>query len=120
MAISHRSARIDKEILDRYSSGEDYGFTKTVVPVKLSQYGEEKLISRSQAKRLLARVDQFKTVLFDFEGVAAIGQAFADEIFRVYARNHSGIELVPINALPEVQQQIHSARSHLARETGGS
>ena len=119
MAISNRSARIDKEIFDQYSSGEDYGFTKTVVPVKLSQYGEEKLVSRSQAKRLLARVDQFKTVVFDFEGVAGIGQAFADEIFRVFAHDHPGIELVPINALPEVQQQIQSARSQLARETGG-
>ena len=119
MRLDNRSERIDKGIFDQYSSGEDYGFTKTVVPVRLAQYSEERLISRSQAKRLLARVDLFKTVVFDCEGVAVIGQAFADEIFRVFARNHSGIELVTMNALPQVQQQIQSARSQLARETGG-
>jgi hypothetical protein len=87
--------------------------------VKLAQYGEDKLISRSQAKRLVARVDQFKTVFFDFEGVETIGQAFADEIFRVFARSHPEIEVIAVKANPEVQGMINAARAHWASEVGG-
>jgi hypothetical protein len=119
MALSNRSKRSDRLIFSQYTSGQDFGFTKTVVPVKLAQYGEDKLISRSQAKRLLTRVDQFKSVVFDFEGVSSIGQAFADEIFRVFARSHPGIELAAVHASADVQQQVQSARSQWAAETGG-
>jgi hypothetical protein len=50
----------------------------------LARYGNESLVSRSQAKRLLARIDRFKIVIFDFEGIEQIGQAFANEVFRVF------------------------------------
>ncbi len=116
MKLNNHSARTDKHIFDQYSSGEDYGFTKTVVPVRLAQYGEDKLISRSQAKRLLARVDLFRSVLLDFKEVETIGQAFADEIFRVFARNHPKIEITPINASPNVQQMVNAARTQWALE----
>ena len=96
---------------DRFSSGDDYGFNKTVVPVNLAQCGNEALISRSQAKRLLARVELFKTVLFDFRGVKEIGQAFADEIFRVFANHHPEIELLPLHANAEVVQMIQRAKT---------
>lgn len=119
MKLSNHSSRTDKQIFDQYSSGEDYGFTKTVVPVRLAQYGEDKLISRSQAKRLLARVDRFRSVWFDFDGVESIGQAFADEIFRVFAKSHPEMEFVSVHACPEVQQMINAVRSHWAAETGG-
>jgi|CZKS01.1.fsa_nt_gi anti-sigma regulatory factor (Ser/Thr protein kinase) len=119
MKLNNHSSRTCKGIFEQYSSGEDYGFTKTVVPVKLAQYGEDKLISRSQAKRLVARVDQFKTVFFDFEGVETIGQAFADEIFRVFARSHPEIEVIAVKANPEVQGMINAARAHWASEVGG-
>ncbi len=119
MKLNNHSARTDKEIFDQYSSGEDYGFTKTVVPVRLAQYGEDKLISRSQAKRLLARVERFRFVWFDFDGVESIGQAFADEIFRVFAKSHPEIELASVHACPEVQQVINAVRSYWAAETGG-
>lgn len=119
MRLSNHSHRTAKEVFDQFSSGEDYGFTKTVVPVRLALYGEDKLISRSQAKRLVSRVDLFKVVLFDFQGVETIGPAFADEIFRIFARDHPAIEVVPINANPEVQQMIVSARSRWASEVGG-
>jgi len=119
MKLSNHSSRVDREIFEQYTSGEDYGFTKTVVPVRLAQYGEDKLISRSQAKRLLSRVELFRSVWFDFEGVETIGQAFADEIFRVFARSHPEIEFVPIHATSQVQQLINSARAQLAAEIGG-
>jgi anti-sigma regulatory factor (Ser/Thr protein kinase) len=119
MKLNNHSSRTCKAIFEQYSSGEDYGFTKTRVPVKLAQYGEDKLISRSQAKRLVARVDQFKTVYFDFEGVETIGQAFADEIFRVFAKSHPEIEVIPVNANPEVQGMINAVRAHWASDLSG-
>lgn len=111
MGLNNHTSRTPRKIFDQYSSGDDYGFNKTVVPVKLAQYGTDKLISRSQAKRLLARVEQFKIVMFDFEGVDTIGQAFADEIFRVFAQKHPEIELLAIKANSAVRRMIARARS---------
>jgi biotin operon repressor/anti-sigma regulatory factor (Ser/Thr protein kinase) len=112
MTLSNHASHILKDIFDRFTSGEDFGFTKTIVPVYLAQYGDEMLVSRSQAKRLLARIEKFKTVLLDFAGVSAIGQAFADEIFRVFAKIHPNIELIPINTNPDVQKMISRALHH--------
>lgn len=110
MKIDNHTSRTAKKVFDRFSGGEDYGFTKTVVPVKLAQYGEDKLISRSQAKRLLTRVELFRTVLFDFTEVESIGQAFADEIFRVFALQHPEIDLVPIKANSAVKRMIERTK----------
>ena len=111
MALQNNTARTVRQIFDQFSSGEDYAFTKTVVPVRLAQYGDEKLVSRSQAKRLLARVDKFKVVVFDFAGIEEIGQAFADEVFRVFQRQHPEIELIPLNANSDVDRMIRRAKS---------
>ncbi|MBN1594397.1 DUF4325 domain-containing protein [candidate division FCPU426 bacterium] len=111
MKIDNHSARTCKKIFDQYSSGSDYGFSKTVVPVKLAQYGNDRLISRSQAKRLLARVELFRKVILDFTDVPAIGAAFADEIFRVFAREHPDIELVAIKQNSEVKRMIARAQA---------
>lgn len=111
MKLFNNSARTVKKVFDEFSSGDDYGFNKTIVPVSLARYGAELLVSRSQAKRLIARVDRFKTVIFDFEGVTEIGQAFADEIFRVFRREHPEIQILSINAGPEVAQTIRRAQS---------
>ncbi len=119
MKLNNHSARTDKQVFEQFTSGEDYGFTKTVVPVRLAQYGEDKLVSRSQAKRLLARVDRFRTVLFDFKVVESIGQAFADEIFRVFAQEHPDIEIIPMNASVQVQQMINAARAQWGVDIGG-
>lgn len=111
MTIKNNTSRTTKKIFDNFTSDDDYGFTKTVVPVRLVQYGDEKLISRSQAKRLLVRIDKFKTVLFDFNNVESIGQAFADEIFRVFAKQNPHMVLIPINANKHVMQMINRAMS---------
>lgn len=118
MQLGNHTARTTRKIFDRYTSGDDFGFNKTVVPVELAQYGNDKLISRSQAKRLLARVELFKTVVFDFTRVPAIGRAFADEIFRVFALKHPEIELAVIHANSEVGRMIARARSGGAKENG--
>ncbi len=103
-----------KRIFDQYTSEIDglYAFDKTIVPVALAQQGDNILISRSQAKRVLARLDQFRHVTFDFAGVEEIGQAFGDEIFRVFKNFHPDIELEYINAVEAVQKMIRRAQSH--------
>jgi len=111
MQIALDSEKILKELFDRFSSEEeDYGFYSTHVPVGLVKYGDENLISRSQAKRLLARFDRFREVLLDFKGVSMIGQAFADEIFRVFKNENPRIEIIWINACQDVEKMIKRAR----------
>ena len=106
MRLNNHPSRTVAQVFSEYSSGDERAFTKTVVPVALAKYGQEQLVSRSQAKRLLGRVDRFKTVILDFDGVPAIGQAFADEIFRVFRLAHPEVELVPMNAATDVQEMI--------------
>jgi hypothetical protein len=118
MALNNHSSRTTRKIFDQYSGDDgDYGFNKTVIPVNLASYGADGLVSRSQAKRVLARVNQFERVVFDFDGVQEIGQAFADQIFRVYAREHPEIEMTCINTIPAVQQMIRRAQSNEIDET---
>lgn len=112
MVLNNHTSRTTKKVFDKFTTDNDYGFTKTVVPVKLTRYGDDNLVSRSQAKRLLARIDRFKVVVFDFSDVSSIGQAFADEVFRVFAKRHPEVEVTEINASTEVKKMISRARAH--------
>ncbi|TXH68179.1 MAG: DUF4325 domain-containing protein [Lysobacteraceae bacterium] len=110
MEIGISSNRKSEDVFAEYSSGPDeHAFAKTVVPVRMARVGDENLVSRSQAKRVLQRVHRFRSVIFDFSGVEKIGQAFADEIFRVFANEHPEMELIPMHATTEVQQMIRRA-----------
>lgn len=111
MELKNDTKRTTKEIFDQFTTGEDYGFTETVVPVRMVQFGEDGLVSRSQAKRLLARVERFQTVIFDFREVDAIGPAFADEIFRVFALRHPEIKLIKTKTNSEIDKMISKARN---------
>ncbi len=120
MRLHNHTARTTKKVFDQFSSDEDdYKFNKTVVPVRLAQYGNDQLVSRSQAKRLVSRVELFKVVVFDFQEVPTVGQAFADEIFRVFAQRHAEIELHSIHASSEVKRMIERAKSGAAATDAG-
>ena len=106
LLINRDSERNIQAVFDDYAGPDEFQFNKTVIPVRLAQYGNEKLVSRSQAKRLLARIERFQNVIFDFEGVSAIGQAFADDILRVYANNHPDIVMLPIKMEPNVKKMV--------------
>ena len=109
LKVENHTSRSTRKVLDSFSTKGNYGFTKTIVPVKLAKYGSDQLISRSQAKRVLARVELFEQVVFDFSGVDTIGQAFADEIFRVFATLHPEVALRPSRANPLVLGMINAA-----------
>jgi anti-sigma regulatory factor (Ser/Thr protein kinase) len=111
MKLQNHTARTTKKIFDQFAPGDEFGFSKTVVPVRLAQYGNDLLVSRSQAKRLLARVELFKTVLFDFSEVESIGQAFADEVFRVFAAEHPDVEIRAVSANSAVRRMIAHVRA---------
>lgn len=95
---------------------DDYGFSKTVIPVKLLEYQEvaPQFVSRSQARRLYARFDKFSNILLDFEGVEEIGQAFADEVFRVFPSQHPGVKIGYVNASESVIGMIRHVTDAIA------
>jgi len=94
----------DPYILDR----EEFTFDKTNVIVKLYQFGTN-LPSRSEAKRVTVNLEHFRVAELDFNGVATIGQGFADEIFRVWQNRHQDTELICTNASMIVADMIHRA-----------
>jgi len=97
------------ELFKQYTDApERYGFSKTSVPIKLLAYGDASpvFVSRSQARRLITRLERFEVVLLDFLGIESIGQGFADEIFRVFQNKHPNVKLTPINCTDEVNQMI--------------
>ena len=89
---------------------ENYKFDRSQVKVNLYA-GGELYISRSQAKRLLHALDKFEEVVLDFENVQTIGQAFADEIFRVFQSRQPNIKLIPINCNENVEFMIKRAQA---------
>jgi hypothetical protein len=98
MTIDPASTCTLDEVFQKHSVDPDEaGFTKTRLVLKLAQYADGPLISRSQAKRVLAGIHRFKEVVIDFAGVDSVGPAFADEIFRVYKLAHPDIQIIPIN-----------------------
>lgn len=118
MNIAFNSTRDSADVFDRYTTGDDdHYFSKTHVPVYLASYENDQLVSRSSAKRVLARFNSFKEVWLDFQGVDRVGQAFADEIFRVYAKAHPEISFTFTNATPAVEKMILRAIGKLHEDS---
>ena len=67
-----------------------------MVRVKLLEHGSS-FVSRAEAKRLLAGLERFAEVELDFDKVESVGRGFADEVFRVWAKQHPEVRLIPTN-----------------------
>lgn len=107
--ISRRSRRDLHAVFSEYAPDDyDFRFERTRVRVKLVN---ERYASRSEAKRLLAGLEQFREVILDFKGVAGIGQGFADEIFRLFPAAHPTSRIAVENANEVVRQMISHARA---------
>jgi anti-sigma regulatory factor (Ser/Thr protein kinase) len=109
LRVENYTSRSVQKTLRSFNVGDTYDFNKTIVPVSLAKYGLDQLVSRSQAKRVLARVELFSQVIFDFTGVDMIGPAFADEIFRVFQLEHPNVTLLPSHTNPEIRGMITAA-----------
>ncbi len=88
----------------------DYGFDKTEIRVRLFTTGGVH-ISRSQARRVLVGLEKFKIILFDYEKVPMVGQAFADEIYRVFQELHPDIRLENENMSESVRFMVERAKN---------
>lgn len=100
------------QIFKKYQTGRsDYAFDKTEIQVKLYTLGTI-YISRSQARRILFGLEKFRTIILDFDKVPTIGQAFADEIFRVFKLKYPKINIKPVNMNEAVHFMISRAKNN--------
>lgn len=104
-----------KQFTDTAENG-DYGFDKTEIKIKLYTMGGVH-VSRSQARRVLNNLDKFKSIIFDFDKVPMVGQAFADEIFRVFHNKYSDIKLEAVNMNEAVKFMVDRVEGHNPRRT---
>lgn len=84
-----------------------YSFQRTQVPLHLL-VGGDTLASRADAKRVVSRLQTFGSAELDFTGIEHIGHGFADELFRVFRREHPGVELVPLAMNAQVSSMLAS------------
>lgn len=112
MMISLTSKRTLKSVFDEYTDQETYDFSKTVIPVRLALYEGDQLVSRSQAKRVMNRVERFRNVMLDFEGVETVGRSFVDEIFRIFTKRHPEITVKAINMNDDIEKAVTRVSSH--------
>lgn len=105
----HHLNDVFKEYTNSENSG-DYGFDKTEIKVKLYILGGV-YISRSQARRILSGLEKFKAIVMDYDRVPTVGQAFADEIYRVFILKNPGIKIQDENMNETVKFMIDRARN---------
>lgn len=107
-SIADNSKKELSDVFNQYSSGS-FEFSATEVIVKLYEKGMSTFVSRSQARRILSGLEKFKKIVLDFDKVNAIGQGFADEIFRLWKSRHPKIQVIYENANEDVGFMIKRA-----------
>ena len=105
---------LDAVLREHSRDGQGYAFERTVVPLRLLTAPGCALDSRAQARHAAQRLHQFRHAQLDFSGVTDIGHGFADELFRVFARNQPGLALEPVNMAPNVRALVDSVRAEAA------
>ncbi len=111
--ISVKSKLHLNDVFRKYTDSLDngnYGFDKTEIRVKLYTMGGVH-ISRSQARRITSGLDKFRVIMFDYENVPMVGQAFADEIYRVFQNSHPDIKLQEENMTEGVKFMVERAKN---------
>jgi hypothetical protein len=112
LAIALDTTRTLDEVMRSASlDAQGYGIERTTLPLRLITSEDVALESRAQARRVAARLTEFKQAELDFSGIDHIGQGFADELFRVFGRNQSAVQLVVKNAGPRVNAMIEMAQA---------
>ena len=104
MSLSNFTHKTTKEIFDQYSD-IDGGFNTTKIPLKNIFDGAP--VSRSQAKRVCNRLEQFTEAILDFDGIEWMGQGFAHQIFIVFKNAHPEISIVPQNMNDSVERMYN-------------
>ncbi|MEC7786427.1 MAG: DUF4325 domain-containing protein, partial [Nitrospinota bacterium] len=109
MTINLDSKRRLQNVFSEYVEENSDGipkFDKTNIIVRLSKIGDECYISRSQARRIILGMEKFKYVILDFSDIPTVGQAFVDEVFRVFKTKYTGTKIEYKNANDNVKFMI--------------
>ncbi|WP_349744547.1 STAS-like domain-containing protein [Roseateles cavernae] len=112
MAIALDTKRTLDQVLEAWSTaGDGIEFDRTTIALRLLAGPGQPLDSRAQARRVAARLPMFKRAEISFDGVADVGHGFADELFRVFARAHKEVELLPTHMTPRIAALVKSAQN---------
>lgn len=104
-----------KKLLDVFKefTNENFVFDRTRVIVKLFELSDQSYVSRSQAHRLLFGLEKFQKIILDFKKVKTVGQAFTDEIFRVWHKKYPKIKIAYINSNENIEFMIKRSMTRL-------
>ncbi len=109
--ISVNSPKHLNDVFSKFvTEAGEVGFDKTEILIRLFTQGTI-YISRSQARRILSGLDKYKSIVLDYEKVSTVGQAFADEIYRVFKNNHPNIKIESRNMIEPVRFMVDRAES---------
>ena len=111
MKLSNFTQKQSRDVFDMYTN-EDNQFTKTRVPLRMMF--DASPVSRSQAKRVCNRFEEFREIILDFDGLDWMGQGFAHQIFAVYQKEHPELEIIPIN----MSDGVRSMYLHVLEKQG--
>jgi len=106
--LGHNAKKKLSDVFSKYTD-DSFRFSKTGVKVNL-YHQEVDYVSRSQARRILTGLEKFKDIELDFKDVKSIGQAFADEIFRIWKSSHKDVNFIIKNANENVMLMIKRAQ----------
>jgi len=112
-ALSLRSETRPEQVFAQYTHDLEFDTTRCVV--RLFEHGR-RFVSRSEAKRLAAGLEKFRVVILDFRGVDGVGQGFVDELFRVWARAHRDVRLLPRNMNTAVEFMVRRGLPRMDRD----
>ena len=111
--LPHDLPRTLGQIFDEYSLDDEFAKTRTLI--RLFAIGT-RLVSRSEARRLMHGLERFREVILDFKGIDGIGQGFVDEVFRVWSNDHPEVRLAPVNMNDAVQFMVTRGLPQFARK----
>ena len=100
MSLSNFTHKIPKEIFDQFSN-RNGSFVTTKIPLK--NIFDAAPVSRSQAKRVCNRLENFVEVILDFDGIEWMGQGFAHQIFVIFKNAHPEMSIVAQNMNESVE-----------------
>jgi len=111
-SISNSTTKHLSDVFNKFvvNPGEP-GFNKTEILVRLFTQGTI-YISRSQARRILFGLDKYESIVLDYDKVGTVGQAFADEIYRVFKNNFPNIKIESINMIEPVKFMVERAENN--------
>ena len=111
MSLALNSTRTVEDVFAAHGKGsQDVSFARTEVALRLAAGADQTLESRALGKRIANRLESFEVVDLNFDGIEAVGQGFADELFRVFANQHPQVQLRPCNMNARVAAMVAQAQ----------